>query len=64
MENKIALHSIKLEKTGKNDAFVEKFNNCSDLFSLAFEDNISEEESKKRFEDFMAYKYCLEQGII
>lgn len=61
---KIPLHSIKLPKTGKNDDFVDKFNTVSDLYEKVWEEGITEEEQRKRWDSYASYKYCLEQGII
>ena len=64
MQTKLWINDIYLPKTGKNDEFIDKFNNCTDLFQRIWEEGIDGKEQKKRWEDYVSYKYCLEQGII
>lgn len=60
----INVMEIKLPEEGKNAEFAKKFNEIGDLYRSVWEEGITEEESRKRFDVYMSWKYCLEQGII
>ena len=55
---------IRLPENDSNDDFAKKFNNIAEFYQTIWEEGISEEESRRRFDEWMSWKYCLEQGII
>lgn len=53
------VHEIKLDNNSK---FSEQFNLCSDLFSKATDEQLTEEERDKYFDMFISERYRLETG--
>ena len=59
----IFIHDIKLPETGGHNNFAKRFNDVSDLWAKAHDENLSEEDREGYLDAFCKAKYCLEQGI-
>jgi hypothetical protein len=54
------INEIKLEGDSK---FIEQFNDCSDYWQKAHDQNLTEEERKEALEIWFVKRQCLELGI-
>ena len=54
------VHEIKFEE---KDAWSKQFNKCSDLYAKAFDESLSEEEQRKKFDEFVSERIRLEMGM-
>ena len=55
------MHVNEIKLIGEDD-FAVKFNRCSDLFALAFDETLPEEERAEYFDRYMNEKIALEMG--
>lgn len=61
MNKVISVHEIKMEDDSE---WGQCFNRCSELFNLATDDNNSEEDKKKYWEQYTSERWLLEQGYL